>query len=116
MTVGSGLASSDIIDIRMGGRYGALMRTTLTIDEDVAARIEELRKRDGQSLKQVVNLLLRDGLHRQGRPRAKPYHTRPSRLGLRPGFDAARLNQLADELEVDERLESEARLRQGLVR
>ena len=49
-----------------------------------------------------------EGLHRQGRPRAKPYRTRPSKLGLRPGFDAVRLNQLADELEVDGRLESEA--------
>ena len=100
----------------MGSAYGALMRTTLTIDEDVAARIEELRKRDGQSLKQVVNLLLREGLHRQARPRAKPYRTRPLELGLRPGFDAVRLNQLADELEVDGRLETESRLRSGLDR
>ena len=92
------------------------MRTTLTIEEDIAARIEEIWKRDGQSLKQVVNLLLRDGLHREGRPRAKPYRTRPHKLGLRPGFDAVRLNQLADELEVEGRLESEARLRPGPVR
>ena len=97
----------------MDSAYGALMRTTLTIDDDLAARIEEIRKRDGQSLKHVVNLLLRDGLHREGRPRAKPYRTRPSELGLRPGFDAVRLNQLVDELEVDGRLESEARLRPG---
>ncbi len=89
------------------------MRTTLTIEDDIAVRIEELRKRDGQSLKQVVNLLLRDGLHREGRPRAKPYRTRPRELGLRPGFDAVRLNQLADELEVDGRLERETRLRPG---
>ena len=92
------------------------MRTTLTIEEDVAARIEEIRKRDGRSLKQVVNLLLRDGLHREGRPRAKPYRTRPRKLCLRPGFDAVRLNQLADELEVDGRLEAESRLRSGPVR
>ena len=92
------------------------MRTTLTIDDDVAARIEEIRKRDGGSLKQVVNLLLRDGLHRAGRPRTKPYRTRPRRLGLRPGFDPVRLNQLADELEVEGRLESEAPLRPGMVR
>ena len=32
-----------------------------TID-DVAARIEERRRRNGQSLKQVVNALLREGL------------------------------------------------------
>ena len=32
-----------------------MMRTTLTIDDDVTARIEERRRRGGQSLKQVVN-------------------------------------------------------------
>ena len=87
------------------------MRTTLTIDEDIAARIEERRQRDGRSLKQIVNGLLREGLRGEGRPRSKPYRTRPHELRLRPGFDGARLNQLADELETDERLASEARLR-----
>ena len=54
-------------------------------------------------------MLLREGLRRQARPRAKPYRTRPRELGLRPGFDAVRLNQLADELDVDGRLETESR-------
>ncbi len=103
--------SWSIIDIKSDAPYGALMRTTLTIDEDVAARIEERRKREGQSLKQVVNLLLREGLRCEGRNRTKAYRTRPHTLGLRPGFDAARLNQLVDELETEERVENEARLR-----
>ena len=87
------------------------MRTTLTIDDDIAARIEERRRRDGKSLKQVINLLLRAGLRVEGRSRVKRYRTRPHALGLRPGFDAARLNQVVDELETDERLASEASLR-----
>lgn len=89
-----------------------MMRTTLTIDDDIAARIEEKRRRDGLSLKQIVNLLLREGLRssRQN-PGARPYRTKTHRLGLRPGFDAARLNQLVDELEVDERLSREIQLR-----
>ena len=60
-----------------------------------------------RSLKHVINLLSRDGLQ----PRAKPYRTRPSDLGLRPGFDLVRLNHLTDELEVDWLQEGEARLR-----
>ena len=89
-----------------------MMRTTLTIDDDLAGQIEERRRREGLSLKQVVNALLREGL-RSGRqaPRAKKYRTKPQELGMRTGFDPARLNQLVDELETDARLEREADLR-----
>ena len=82
-----------------------MMRTTLTLDDDTAARIDEKRRKDGPSLKQVVNLLLVEGLRssRQN-PGARPYRTTTHRLDVRPGVDAARLNQLVDEFEVDERL------------
>ena len=88
------------------------MRTTLTIDDDVAMQIEERRRRGGLSLKQVVNALLREGL-RSGRqpPRARRYRTKPHRLGMRAGFDPARLNQLADELQTDARLDREVEFR-----
>ena len=57
------------------------MRTTLTIDDDVAARIEERRRTHGQSLKQVVNQLLREGLRSSERqPAARPYRTKTHRL------------------------------------
>ena len=86
------------------------MRTTLTIDDDVAARIEERRRRDGQSLKQVVNALLREGLrNRQEVPASKKYRTKTHALRMRAGFDAARLNQLVDELATDGYLEREVR-------
>ncbi len=84
-----------------------MMRTTLTIEDDIAARIEERRRRDGQSLKQVVNTLLREGLRSRPRP-ATRYHVTPHKLGMRAGYDPTRLNQLADELATDawrERLE-----------
>ena len=38
-----------------------MMRTTLTIDEELAARIEELRRREGLSLNGVINSLLVTG-------------------------------------------------------
>ena len=92
------------MDINHQGRYDAKMRTTLTIDDDIAVRIDERRRRDGQSLKQVVNLLLREGLRSdRGTRAAKKYRTKPHPLGMRPGFDALRLNQLVDELEIDTR-------------
>ncbi len=100
------------MDIIWQNKYDAVMRTTLTIDDDLAGQIEERRRREGLSLKQIVNMLLREAL-RNGRqaPRAKKYRTRPHKLGMRAGFDSARLNQLVDELETEAQLEREAELR-----
>ena len=44
------------------------MRTTLTLDKDVAAVIERLRKTRRQSLKEVVNEALREGLKHTAAP------------------------------------------------
>ena len=47
------------------------MRTTLTIDDDVAALIERERRRTGETRREVTNRLLRQGLQR-GRARRRP--------------------------------------------
>lgn len=44
------------------------MRTTITLDDDVAAAIERLRKTKNQSLKDVINDALRLGLKRAASP------------------------------------------------
>lgn len=49
------------------------MRTTLTLEDDVAAALERLRKARKQSLKAVVNETLRRGLEHKPPPR----RTRP---------------------------------------
>jgi hypothetical protein len=53
------------------------MRTTLTIDDDVAAQIERLRKARDASLKDVVNDALRRGLRDMAAP---PVARRPFRI------------------------------------
>lgn len=45
------------------------MRTTLTLDDDVARLLERAQKRRGASLKQVVNDALRTGLAQLDEPR-----------------------------------------------
>lgn len=76
-----------------------MMRTALTIDDDIAARLEGLCKDQGLSLKQAVNLLLREGLGAYSTPqRAKRFRTKPCKLGLRTGIDPGKLNQLVDSL------------------
>ncbi len=59
------------------------MRTTLTIDPDIAAELARLRKARGVSLKAVVNEALRRGLRQPALPRTrrKRSFTRPVDLG-----------------------------------
>jgi Arc/MetJ family transcription regulator len=60
------------------------MRTTLTLDEDVSAELEALRRKQGLSLKDAVNMMLRRGLRvaSEGeRPKAA-FATRSIDLGL----------------------------------
>ena len=79
------------------------MRTTLTLDRDVAESLRKEMRRSGQGLKATVNAALRRGLHLAGSPgRAPRFRVEPQALGLRPGVDPDRLNQLVDELEAAE--------------
>jgi hypothetical protein len=87
------------------------VRTTLTLDPDVARLLDEEVHRQRRPLKQVVNDALRRGLSPQGRAAAppRPFHVVPHHASLRPGFDPASLNRLADELEDDAVLAKHAR-------
>jgi hypothetical protein len=69
------------------------MRTTLSLDDDVAALLEKVRKAKDASLKEVVNAALREGLVRMVEAPAprKKFHTgvhSPGRCYL-PNLDNA---------------------------
>ena len=90
------------LDARCHGHHDAIMRTTLTLDPDVARMVEDEVRRARKPMKQVVNDALRRGLASPASGRARtrlrvPVHS----TRLRPGFDASRLNALADEMEDD---------------
>lgn len=59
------------------------MRTTLTIDDDVAAALERIRKARKISFKALVNEALREGLKEMSRPprKVKPFKTKSVSLG-----------------------------------
>jgi hypothetical protein len=78
------------------------MRTTLTLDDDVAAKLRELARRRRMPFKEVVNAVLRRGLVAQeGRAKpAPPFEVEVFRSRFRPGVDPLKLNQLNDELEA----------------
>jgi len=79
------------------------MRTTLTLDPDVAERLTRAVRRSGKGLKGVVNEALRIGLGMAEKP-AQPTQFRIQSFvdGLLPGIDPDKMNQLVDELEAEE--------------
>jgi Arc/MetJ family transcription regulator len=57
------------------------MRTTVTLDDDVAAAVDQLRRARGVGLSEAVNELIRAGLRS---PRQQPaFRQRTADLGLR---------------------------------
>jgi hypothetical protein len=86
------------------------MRTTLTLDPDLAKKLKDLAHRRGQSFKQTLNEVVRRGLASQpGQARAKRYELTPHHGGFRPGIDRGKLNQLVDQLEVEDFVSEAAR-------
>ncbi len=78
------------------------MRTTLTLEPDVAARLNSEVARSDRALKAVVNDALRRGLQMPSQAaRRTAYAVKPLKLAFRPGIDADKLNELADGLEND---------------
>ncbi len=75
------------------------MRTTLTLDEDVAAKLKEEMHARALSFKETVNLFLRRGLNRKEPPRNLPFKVRARDLGARPGVDFDNVGELLDRLE-----------------
>ena len=76
------------------------MRTTLTLDDDVADFLREQAQLQNKPFKQMVNDTLRRGMSPAVREDRPVFRVTPLRGGFRPGVDPLRLNQLNDELET----------------
>ena len=77
------------------------MRTTLTLDDDIAAALKERSRVLNKPFKQLVNEALRLGMSPAAREDLPPYKIIPNHSGFRPGIDPLRLSQLSDELETE---------------
>jgi hypothetical protein len=62
------------------------MRTTLTLDDDVAVRLEQERKKRRVSFKEIVNDVLRGGLDALGKPAPAPPPFRTTGFDLGPSL------------------------------
>ncbi len=79
------------------------MRTTLTLDDDVARSLKELVREQGGSFKATVNEVLRRGLSTGEKPAAarEPFKVQSAPRGFCAAVDLLKLNQLSDELESE---------------
>lgn len=80
------------------------IRTTLTLDDRIAAQLKRIAHDTARPFKAVVNETLRAGLQaRAAAGGARPYRLEPASLGEPcPGYDLRKALAIADELEDDE--------------
>ena len=79
------------------------MRTTLTLDDDVANYLKEQCRLLEKPFKQVVNDTLRQGMsHAAGSTKHRRFKVRPFSSGFLPGVDPDNPKRYLDELEVVE--------------
>ena len=86
------------------------MRTTLTIDDDVAEILEKQSREENKPFEQVVNDALRRGtsarIGESGRPSQNPFRVKPHKGRWMAGDDPARLKEILEDMEVEDYLRS----------
>jgi len=75
------------------------MRTTVTLDPDLASKLRALASERGVSFTEILNDMLRRGLASGAAGARRPYRLASRRLGLRPGIDLEHALRVAAELE-----------------
>jgi hypothetical protein len=80
------------------------VRTTLTLDEDIAVRLQSEARRTGQPFKTLVNELLRSGLaQRRSAPRVERFQVEAHNFGgLKPGVSLDSIGALLEHLDGPE--------------
>ena len=76
------------------------MRTTLSIDDDLAALVEQEVRRSGESFKGTINRLLRLGLIAAHRPeKPKRFVVTPLDITFPPGLNLDKTEEILEYLE-----------------
>jgi hypothetical protein len=82
-----------------------MMRTTLTLEPDVAQALQEVMAKGHTTFKRAVNDTLRAGLAARKPARKKRFRVEPYSCQFLPGVDQNKLGQFLDELEAREVVE-----------
>lgn len=87
-----------------------VMRTTVTLDPDVADLLRETAHRMRRSFKEALNSAVRRGLEGMSKPKQSPFYVHSVFMGVRAGVDPARLSDVGDDVEIDAFLDLTRRL------
>lgn len=75
----------------------------MTLKDELVDLLEAERQRTGKSMKVTINELLFEALRARKQPlKPRPYESRTADLGLKPGIDPLKFNQLVDQLQTGE--------------
>ena len=78
------------------------MRTTVTLEDNLAAKLRERGRKRNLSFKQMVNDAVRHWLQQPQRPpKTKRFRVKPFSMGVKPGIDYDKINQFLDDEEID---------------
>ena len=91
------------------------MRTTLTLDPDVALHIQERLADSSATLKEVVNDAIRRGIVSSPPPVLPPFQIDAVRLELPPGVNPEKLNQWLDDQDTLRYFEEVRRLKSQMT-
>jgi hypothetical protein len=99
------LRSLEHLDINLLKHHEVSMRTTLTLDDDLARRLQALAREQRRSFKEVTNDAIRRGLSTGAAQveGVKRFLVRPKSCGFRSGVDPLKINQIYDDLEMSDR-------------
>lgn len=84
-------------------RHDVSRRTTLTLDDDVAARVDREARRTGRSFKETVNDAIRQGLDDRRRGKRPSVRLGTFPMQVRPGLDLDDVEALLDQIEGPDR-------------
>ena len=96
-------------DITHGGYTDVIMRTTLTIDDDLANSLKEQARLNNVPLKQVVNETLRRGLSSVPNGDRPPSRVEPLSSDSRPELDPKYYKNILHDEDVQHYLDSQGR-------
>ena len=87
----------------MNDAYDVIMRTTLSLDDDVLERARVVAAKLRTPFRTVVNEALRAGLDQVEQPaKHSPYQTEPHAMGLRPGRNPDNIQELLAQIEGED--------------
>jgi len=76
-----------------------MMRTTLTLDEDVAKRLKAAARKSGKSFKEIVNAALRNGLEERTRGPRRRFVVEAKPMKALAGVNFDCIPELLEQLE-----------------